>query len=225
MEEWFGSACDGFVIAATHIPGSYEDFVRLVVPELQRRGLFQKDYKGSTLRENLGLKKPEIGGWASLRPSGVSRSRVGSLIGLASRCITLVYHLIRASRTWPYLAEHCLGDGAMERIWDAIIVGGGTAGTARRHFPPAAVARFWCWLAKIDRLLLTTRTTAVLVDGAAAHHRVIPDPVLLVISVGQLIPWPVRRRVRVHPAASQAAKCSAASARFQRRPRYRVQVR
>jgi alkanesulfonate monooxygenase SsuD/methylene tetrahydromethanopterin reductase-like flavin-dependent oxidoreductase (luciferase family) len=63
MEEWFGSACDGFVIAATHIPGSYEDFVRLVVPELQRRGLFQKAYKGNTLRENLGLKKPEIGGW------------------------------------------------------------------------------------------------------------------------------------------------------------------
>ncbi len=63
MEEWFGSACDGFVIAATHIPGSYEDFVRLVVPELQRRGLFQKDYAGATLRENLHLKRPEIGAW------------------------------------------------------------------------------------------------------------------------------------------------------------------
>jgi hypothetical protein len=41
LEEWFTSeACDGFVLAATHIPGAYEDFVRLVVPELQRRGLF-----------------------------------------------------------------------------------------------------------------------------------------------------------------------------------------
>ena len=58
MEEWFETACDGFVLAATHMPGSYEDFVRLVVPELQRRGLFQKDYRGATLRENLGLPRP-----------------------------------------------------------------------------------------------------------------------------------------------------------------------
>lgn len=59
MEQWFAEgACDGFVIAATHIPGSYEDFVRLVVPELQRRGLFRKDYAGTTLRENLGLPIP-----------------------------------------------------------------------------------------------------------------------------------------------------------------------
>ncbi len=64
MEEWFeGGACDGFVISATHVPGSYEDFVRLVVPELQRRGVFQKDYTGSTLRENLGLAKPGRGEW------------------------------------------------------------------------------------------------------------------------------------------------------------------
>jgi FMN-dependent oxidoreductase (nitrilotriacetate monooxygenase family) len=58
MEEWFGTACDGFVVAASHAPGAYEDFVRLVVPELQRRGLFRKDYQGSTLRENLGLARP-----------------------------------------------------------------------------------------------------------------------------------------------------------------------
>ena len=56
LEEWFtGHVCDGFVVAATHLPGGYEDFVRMVVPELQRRGLHQKDYKGPTLRENLGL--------------------------------------------------------------------------------------------------------------------------------------------------------------------------
>ena len=55
MEEWFGSACDGFVIAAGHVPGSYLDFGRLVVPELQRRGLFHRDYEGATLRENLGI--------------------------------------------------------------------------------------------------------------------------------------------------------------------------
>ncbi len=60
MEEWFnGGACDGFVIAATHMPGAYEDFVRLVVPELQRRGLFRKEYPGTTLRETLGLEAPE----------------------------------------------------------------------------------------------------------------------------------------------------------------------
>ena len=55
--------CDGFVIAATYVPGSYADFVRHVVPELQRRGLFQTDYRGKTLRENLGLKRPAAGAW------------------------------------------------------------------------------------------------------------------------------------------------------------------
>ena len=63
LEEWFNTCCDGFVIAATHLPGGYEDFVRLVVPELQRRGLHQKDYKGATLRANLGLPAAGIGDW------------------------------------------------------------------------------------------------------------------------------------------------------------------
>ena len=58
MEEWFETACDGFVLAASHAPGAYDDFVRLVVPELQRRGLYRTDYQGATLRENLGLAKP-----------------------------------------------------------------------------------------------------------------------------------------------------------------------
>ena len=62
MEEWFDTgACDGFVIAATHSPGAYEDVVRLVVPELQRRGVFRDRYQGATLRENLGLVRPERG--------------------------------------------------------------------------------------------------------------------------------------------------------------------
>jgi len=56
LEHWFsGGACDGFVIGASHVPGAYEDFVELVVPELQRRGLFHADYSGTTLRENLGF--------------------------------------------------------------------------------------------------------------------------------------------------------------------------
>jgi FMN-dependent oxidoreductase (nitrilotriacetate monooxygenase family) len=64
LEEMFvGHGCDGFVIAATYVPGSYADFVRHIVPELQRRGLFHKDYTGKTLRENLGLKRPVAGAW------------------------------------------------------------------------------------------------------------------------------------------------------------------
>ena len=59
MEEWFATdACDGFVIAATHTPGAYEDVVRMVVPELQRRGLFRDRYEGATLRDHLGLPRP-----------------------------------------------------------------------------------------------------------------------------------------------------------------------
>jgi hypothetical protein len=45
------------------MPGAYEDFVRLVVPELQRRGLFHREYAGATLRESLGLARPGRGAW------------------------------------------------------------------------------------------------------------------------------------------------------------------
>jgi FMN-dependent oxidoreductase (nitrilotriacetate monooxygenase family) len=59
MEEWIeADACDGFVIAATHTPGAYEDMTRLVVPELQRRGVFRDRYTGGTLRDTLGLARP-----------------------------------------------------------------------------------------------------------------------------------------------------------------------
>ena len=59
LEQWFTEgACDGFVISATHVPGSYAEFVQHVVPELQRRGLFRTEYEGATLRENLGLQRP-----------------------------------------------------------------------------------------------------------------------------------------------------------------------
>ena len=54
MEDWFkDGACDGFVIPPTVFPGTYEEFGRMVVPELQRRGLFRREYAGRTLRENL----------------------------------------------------------------------------------------------------------------------------------------------------------------------------
>jgi FMN-dependent oxidoreductase (nitrilotriacetate monooxygenase family) len=57
MQTWFeNQACDGFNITPTHLPGGCDDFVDMVVPELQRRGLFRTEYEGKTLRENLGLK-------------------------------------------------------------------------------------------------------------------------------------------------------------------------
>jgi alkanesulfonate monooxygenase len=40
----------------TALPGGGEDFVDMVVPELQRRGLFRTEYEGSTLRQNLDLR-------------------------------------------------------------------------------------------------------------------------------------------------------------------------
>ncbi|WP_329530402.1 LLM class flavin-dependent oxidoreductase [Streptomyces sp. NBC_01450] len=59
MGQWFESrSCDGFVLAATHFPGAFEDFVRLVVPELRRLGLVRSEYTGRTLRENLSLDRP-----------------------------------------------------------------------------------------------------------------------------------------------------------------------
>lgn len=59
MEAWVaGGASDGFMIAFPVLPGSLTDFTGKVVPELQRRGLFRTGYDGSTLRENLGLRRP-----------------------------------------------------------------------------------------------------------------------------------------------------------------------
>jgi FMN-dependent oxidoreductase (nitrilotriacetate monooxygenase family) len=59
MQEWFESGgCDGFVLAATHLPGAFEEFVRMVVPILQERGLFRREYEGPTLREHLGIGRP-----------------------------------------------------------------------------------------------------------------------------------------------------------------------
>jgi FMN-dependent oxidoreductase (nitrilotriacetate monooxygenase family) len=59
MEEWFFSeACDGFNVMFPYLPGGLDDFVDRVVPELQRRGLFRREYEGQTLRENLGLPRP-----------------------------------------------------------------------------------------------------------------------------------------------------------------------
>ena len=59
MEEWFvNGACDGFCVMPPYIPGAHDDFCQLVIPELQRRGLFRTEYEGTTLREHLGLPRP-----------------------------------------------------------------------------------------------------------------------------------------------------------------------
>ncbi len=60
-------ACDGFVLGATSMPGTNHDLVRLLVPELQRRGLFQNEYAGPTLRDNLGLAMPRSADWHAAR--------------------------------------------------------------------------------------------------------------------------------------------------------------
>ncbi|NMN98255.1 NtaA/DmoA family FMN-dependent monooxygenase [Antrihabitans stalactiti] len=64
IEDGFnGGEADGYILSAAQAPGTFDDFVDLVVPELQRRGLFRTDYTGTTLRDHLGL------GDASLTPA------------------------------------------------------------------------------------------------------------------------------------------------------------
>ncbi|MES2713755.1 MAG: LLM class flavin-dependent oxidoreductase [Pseudomonadota bacterium] len=59
MEGWIdGQGSDGFNIMFPWLPGGLDDFVDQVVPELQRRGRFRRDYEGTTLREHLGLPRP-----------------------------------------------------------------------------------------------------------------------------------------------------------------------
>ena len=60
MQEWLETeGSDGFTVMFPYLPGGLDDFVNGVVPELQRRGLFRKEYEGKTLRENLGLPRPK----------------------------------------------------------------------------------------------------------------------------------------------------------------------
>ena len=59
MQEWLESdASDGFNVMFPYLPEGLDDFVNKVVPELQRRGIFRREYAGPTLRENLGLPRP-----------------------------------------------------------------------------------------------------------------------------------------------------------------------
>jgi len=59
LQEWFEhGAADGFNIMPPYLPGGLDDFVDLVIPELQNRGLFREEYSGHTLRDHLGLQRP-----------------------------------------------------------------------------------------------------------------------------------------------------------------------
>lgn len=59
METWLETeACDGFNVMFPYLPEGLDDFVNLVVPELQRRGIYRRRYEGTTLRENLGVPRP-----------------------------------------------------------------------------------------------------------------------------------------------------------------------
>jgi FMN-dependent oxidoreductase (nitrilotriacetate monooxygenase family) len=49
---------DGFLLRSTHYPAGLDDIVTLLIPELQRRGLFRNGYEGTTFRDNLGLPRP-----------------------------------------------------------------------------------------------------------------------------------------------------------------------
>ncbi|KAI1089409.1 monooxygenase [Rostrohypoxylon terebratum] len=59
MEQWLvQEGSDGFNVVFPFLPQGLDDVVERLVPELQRRGIFRKDYEGTTLREHLGLKRP-----------------------------------------------------------------------------------------------------------------------------------------------------------------------
>ncbi len=60
MEEWLETrGSDGFTIMFPYLPGGLDDFIDRVIPVLQRRDLFRKEYEGKTLRENMGLPRPK----------------------------------------------------------------------------------------------------------------------------------------------------------------------
>jgi N-acetyl-S-(2-succino)cysteine monooxygenase len=71
LEEWFvESAADGYNVLPPYFPGAFDDFFDLVVPELQRRGLFRTEYEGTTLRDHFGLQR--------VPPPSVRREAVGA---------------------------------------------------------------------------------------------------------------------------------------------------
>ena len=75
MERWVdGHACDGFNIMPPIYPRDLQRFIDLVIPELQRRGLYRTAYEATTLRGNLGLSRPP---WS---PEGVRKARADARV-------------------------------------------------------------------------------------------------------------------------------------------------
>src|SRR5262249_50135168 len=75
LEKWFvEGAADGFNVMPAWFPGAFDEFVDLVIPELQRRGLYPKAYRGTTLRDHLGLSRPAAGEYPGL----VQQSKVAA---------------------------------------------------------------------------------------------------------------------------------------------------
>jgi FMN-dependent oxidoreductase (nitrilotriacetate monooxygenase family) len=76
LQEWFEEGgADGFNIMPAQMPDGLNDFADLVIPELQRRGLFRRTYEGTTLRQHLGVPNP---GWGSALPAKNVKAAVGS---------------------------------------------------------------------------------------------------------------------------------------------------
>src|SRR5690606_15046535 len=77
MEQWLTEeGSDGFNIMFPYLPAGIDDFVDRVVPELQRRGLFRREYEGRTLRDNLGLPRP-ASRWATKAQSAAEQFSAG----------------------------------------------------------------------------------------------------------------------------------------------------
>ena len=71
IKAWIdGGATDGFLLGPSTLPGELDDFVTMVVPELQRRGVFRDDYEGKTLREIMGLPRPP-------HPAALAKAKAG----------------------------------------------------------------------------------------------------------------------------------------------------
>ena len=74
LAEWFlAGAVDGYIISPPHLPDGLDEFTEQVVPLLRERGLFRDEYTGTTLREHLGLERPERGDFAAQQQGSVNR--------------------------------------------------------------------------------------------------------------------------------------------------------
>jgi hypothetical protein len=59
METWFSSgACDGFNVQPPYMMDGFNAITDKLIPVLQERGLFRREYEGTTLRDHLGLERP-----------------------------------------------------------------------------------------------------------------------------------------------------------------------